>query len=53
MKKKLDNNETESIADLKKFYTQKKNEQEALRRLLKALERKSENEKEQNNASTN
>lgn len=44
MDDKLDDKLNEGMEELKLFYTTKKNEQEALRRLLDALERKSKNE---------
>lgn len=44
MDDKLDDKLNEGMEELKLFYSQKKNEQEALRRLLDALEKKSKNE---------
>jgi hypothetical protein len=44
MDDKLDDKLNEGMEELKFFYSQKKNEQEALRRLLDALEKKSKNE---------
>jgi|WetSurMetagenome_2_1015567.scaffolds.fasta_scaffold230971_2 hypothetical protein len=49
MNENIDDKISEGIEDLKEFYTQKKKEQEALRKLLKALETKSSNEKLINN----
>jgi hypothetical protein len=44
MEEKVDGKLNEGMDELKLFYTQKKIEQEALRRLLHALEKKSKNE---------
>ena len=44
MDDKLDDKLNEGMEELKLFYSQKKNEQEALQRLLDALEKKSKNE---------
>jgi len=41
---KLDDKLNDGMEELKLFYSQKKSEQEALRRLLDALEKKSKNE---------
>jgi hypothetical protein len=38
MNEDLNENKSKGFEDLKEFYVQKKNEQEALRRLLEALE---------------
>jgi predicted RNase H-like HicB family nuclease len=49
MNENLNENNSEGFEDLKEFYTQKKNEQEALRRLLEALESASKTEKTDDN----
>lgn len=51
MKENIEENTHEGIDDLEKFYTEKKNEQEALRRLLYALENASKSSK--NNDASN
>ncbi len=44
MNDKLDDKLNEGMEELEVFYSKKKNEQDALRKLLKALEKKSKNE---------
>ena len=50
MNENLNENNSKGFEDLKEFYVQKKNEQEALRRLLEALESASKTEKTDDNS---